>query len=78
MIDDYRIAVCLIALLAVSVVGLISISSLRIRIGSGRKPRPAAVRKRRVEVDRTTCECGRRLVIERYCTVCDTDKEVER
>jgi hypothetical protein len=66
------IALCLLALLFVCVVGSLSISSLRMKIVTG-KPRNGAVRKRGVELSHAHCECGRRLVVERYCSVCDRE-----
>ena len=67
------IAACLLALLFVCVVSALSISSLRVRVVGGKPGK----RKRgtEVELDRAQCECGRRLIVERYCSVCDREEE---
>ena len=65
------VAATLLALLALGVVVLISFDFVQVRIVEGSRTE----RRRSVELDRMHCDCGRRLVVERLCPVCDREVE---
>ena len=67
---NYWFVLALLVFVSLDLVGVL-VALLRIVEGS---PTKEKMRLRRVELDRMHCGCGRRLLVVRYCPVCEREE----